>query len=107
METKFTPGPWRLNFGVDEGKPFPEDWKQVSISSKSEYGPVIVTIDFENWDVTKEQGQANARLIAAAPDLYEACKEFVRKVDCGEARSVRSYKQMKSAIAKAEGRIDL
>ena len=47
---------------------------------------------------------ANAHLIAAAPDLYEACKEFVRKVDCGEARSKRSYKQMKEALAKAEGK---
>jgi len=43
----------------------------------------------------------NARLIAAAPDLLAACLEFVRKVDAGEARSVRSYAEMKTAIAKA------
>ena len=30
--------------------------------------------------------------------LYEACREFVRKVECGEARSKRSYKQMKQAL---------
>ena len=35
-------------------------------------------------------------------ELLEACKEFVRKVECGEARSVRSYKQMKQAIKRAE-----
>lgn len=35
--------------------------------------------------------------------LYDACKEFVRKVDCGDARSKRSYKQMKHAIEEAEG----
>ena len=34
--------------------------------------------------------------------LYEACKEFVRKCEAGEARSSRSYKQMKEAIAIAE-----
>lgn len=28
----------------------------------------------------------------------EACREFIRKVECGEARSRRSYKQMKEAI---------
>ena len=39
----------------------------------------------------------------AALDLYEACKEFVRKVECKQARSVRSYAQMKAAIAKADG----
>jgi hypothetical protein len=38
----------------------------------------------------------------AAPDLLEACKEFVRKVDIGAARSTHSYNQMKAAIAKAE-----
>lgn len=45
--------------------------------------------------------KANAHLIAAAPDLLEACKEFVRKVDAGEARSARSYYEMKAAIEKA------
>jgi len=34
--------------------------------------------------------------------LLEACKEFVRKVECGEARSRRSYAQMKAALAEYE-----
>ena len=50
-----------------------------------------------------EEHKANARLIASAPDLLEACEEFVRKCDCGEARSVHSYAQMKKAIKKAKG----
>ena len=45
----------------------------------------------------------NARLTAAAPALLEACEEFVRKVEAGEARSKCSYAQMKSAIALAKG----
>lgn len=53
-------------------------------------------------DKDHDENQANAALIAAAPELLEACKEFVRKVECGEARSKRSYAQMKAAIAKAE-----
>jgi hypothetical protein len=40
----------------------------------------------------------------AAPELLAACKEFVRKCECGEARSVRSYAQMRTAIALAERR---
>jgi len=63
-----------------------------------------------SWASRRERVNASNRLrrsvplalIAAAPDLLEACKEFVRKVDCGEARSVRSYAQMKAAIRKAE-----
>lgn len=35
-------------------------------------------------------------------ELAEACREFVRKVECGEARSKRSYKQMKAALANLE-----
>jgi len=34
--------------------------------------------------------------------LLAACKEFVRKVESGEACSTRSYAQMKEAIAAAE-----
>ncbi|WP_420415241.1 hypothetical protein [Roseibium sp.] len=30
--------------------------------------------------------------------LSEACEEFVRKVDAGEAKSKRSYAQMKAAL---------
>lgn len=34
--------------------------------------------------------------------LYNACAEFVRKCECGEARSKRSYVQMKAAIENAD-----
>lgn len=51
-----------------------------------------------------DEQSANAILIAAAPELLEACKAFVAKVDRGEARSSESYQQMKSAIEKAEGK---
>jgi hypothetical protein len=44
-----------------------------------------------------------AHLMAAAPELLAACVEFVRKVECGGARSVRSYAKMKAAILKAHG----
>lgn len=37
-----------------------------------------------------------------APQLYEACKEFVRKVECGEARSKVSYGQMKKIMNLVE-----
>lgn len=50
---------------------------------------------------TTEETLYLARVFAAGPDLLAACEEFVRKVDAGEARSSRSYAQMKAAIAKA------
>jgi hypothetical protein len=42
----------------------------------------------------------------AALDLYEACKDFIKKVEACQARSAKSYAQMKAAIAKAEGRFN-
>ncbi len=37
-------------------------------------------------------------LVAREAALYAACAEFVRKCDAGEARSTRSYAQMKDAM---------
>jgi len=51
--------------------------------------------------VPQAQIDADGRLLAAAPVLLTACVEFVRKVECGEAKSTRSYQQMKAAISKA------
>lgn len=53
--------------------------------------------------VGDEEAIGNAKLFAAAQYLLAACEEFVRKCECGEARSKRSYAQMKDAINKAKG----
>lgn len=53
-----------------------------------------------DWEETGSRTQLNE----AAPDLLAACQEFVRKCDNGEARSKRSYSQMKQAINKALGK---
>ena len=50
-----------------------------------------------------QKAKSNADLVSAAPDLLSACLEFVRKVECGQARSTKSYAQMKTAINKALG----
>ena len=42
------------------------------------------------------------KALAERDELAEACREFVRKVECGEARSNRSYAQMEKALANLE-----
>jgi len=88
--TPFTPGPWRVDSdGILLGGDFPRD----------------IPIGRVNLD--KHDGEANARLIAAAPELLAALKlaicpvcEFLygtmtdRSCSCDRARA---------AIAKAEG----
>jgi len=118
-ETKRTPGPWvATRFLKPDGTEIKTVGDVVEVLSasatKSEnaflYG---VTTERENdhlvvcYTGNGPTSRANASFIVRAcnchDELLAACKEFVRKVECGEARSKRSYAQMKAAILKAEG----
>jgi hypothetical protein len=57
-------------------------------------GPEIL-FDYEDWGYTKE----SARLIAAAPDLLEALKNYVDGCSLG----VNAAEVARAAIARAEG----
>jgi hypothetical protein len=65
MSTQHTPGPWK----VDEPH-------QVLAESVGEY---VAITQAEEWNaLPRDQVEANARLIAAAPDLLEALQEVVK-----------------------------
>ncbi len=55
-----------------------------------------------------ECGEANARLISAAPDLLKACKLLMKSVEkeavTRSAESISGFPEGRAAIAKAEGR---
>lgn len=56
---------------------------------------------------SEEEAEANANLIAAAPDMYEALKEFFKLLEGDKApkwRAIAFYDIAKKALAKAEGR---
>jgi hypothetical protein len=67
-------------------------------------GPTATYVCEVSGAASNQEHIADANLIAAAPELLAACQEFIRKCECGEARSRRSYAQMKAAVAKVEGR---
>jgi hypothetical protein len=76
----------------------------ISISTKEIN---ICWIRFDVWAKRKEEAEANAKLIAAAPDLLEALQEIKRKLEVLQAVQLLSVFQkailtnVKEAIKKA------
>lgn len=105
-EVSHTPGPWRLhiNFpdrivagGVGINHRFVADCRCLSGS------PVYR----EHFTPPQEEALANARLIAAAPDLYEALKAAQKLAASGPAPLPPTdprWAQIAAALARAEGK---
>lgn len=70
-------------------------------TTRYEYFSKFAKVTFLEF-LSDDEKKHYMRLFAAAPELYKACKEFVRKVESGAAHSVRSYAQMKKALAKID-----
>lgn len=87
-----TPGPWRidrpLGYWAIGPNPHADDGQVLRLYTKP-YG----------------EDEANARLIAASPDLLAACKELASRFEkTGEAwMSDPAWQAARAAIAKAEG----
>lgn len=115
-ETKFTPGPWQT-FGAH-----PVQFDEISVSFVVQYDKPInrwpIKVSFRNeddllvmrhfaeayrcGDMSDEELQANARLIAAAPDLYaeldRARAWFQARLD-GEAIGGSTRERLDAATA--------
>lgn len=90
-QVKHTPGPWHV--GVER--------KQCVYSGVAEVAGTKFIADLSNPFDDGDTIQANARLIAAAPDLLEACKAI--STDPGDMASghEQALKLVRAAIAKA------
>lgn len=95
-----TPGPWTVDWDYDEG------WNHHIESSP---GNRICFMAHDGADHQK-QFDANARLIAAAPDMLAALKDLLAIIDAqrwGRPWAGRPHAEADAAlaaIAKAEGR---
>ena len=96
-----TPGPWKVSVDPRPVKTrciVHEEPKGTRLFSRH-----VATVSIHGPDVENE---ANAHLLAAAPDLLAACKQAVEFLDNGpggtgiDAACVR----VRAAIAKAEGK---
>ena len=88
--SKHTPGPWKARYAPDRAPPV-ETWCIDWSEDHEEIAEIV-------------HGEANARLIAAAPELLEALKAIVDEQDARQGyASVQSYDAARAAIAKATG----
>lgn len=103
-ETKHTPGPWKVYAECD----------QIVVAEDSVYGVQVADCGKPNGDEYQPregEAEANARLIASAPELLEALKYALAFLDRPDITTYEWYKlapehvgKFRSAIAKAEGR---
>ena len=107
-EITHTLGPWSVH--SDDG----DDWLMVMAGGPS--GKIVANVNPETFsagvaDLVEMPAEANARLIAAAPELLEALQLFARYEQEMEAddhvAGMLTYAQLReaarSAIAKATG----
>jgi uncharacterized protein (DUF1810 family) len=98
--SKFTPGPWvHKGYGAIVGGPAEE---YVNGSAQQQiamcFGPRLA----KDEDPV-ETRDANARLIAAAPDMYEALRAVVDNYYNGEGDEQSVARLARAVLAKVEG----
>lgn len=74
-EAKHTPGPWAISKGYD-GSISVSATRPYRINNISAGTPIICDV-YQHPEFDSFSGAANARLIAAAPEMLEACKNLL------------------------------
>lgn len=93
MKTQHTKGPWEIN----------ETWGTIEGSKGEEIAAIHPAQAGDTRRVNRAVAQANANLIAAAPEMYALLKELMDNghIDTTDER----LKAIKKTIARAEGRV--
>ena len=99
--SNFTQGPWAVQKAEDcMGRHLDDAVKWVVTSAKHD----IWISTGPTWDPEHaEESEANARLIAAAPELLEAAMAFIAPFDGIEVVQDSDIAKARAAIAKATG----
>ncbi len=96
MTTKHTPGPW-----TSDEHEHDEPYQPIRIRAAGRTLCKIWLDDAPVHDFNAEQ-RANARLIAAAPEMLNALHKAEQQLDYGQFDAAQDV--LRAAIAKAEGR---
>lgn len=97
MSAGHTPGPWKIEADRDPS---------ARQKHPDHYFIQIGEIGTPGWkgSVSGHCGLANARLIAAAPDLLTAAKAVLQSSFAQNYVRISPFKELAEAVAKAEGR---
>lgn len=102
---KHTPGPWVSGPDIEDLLSFAERIRQVIQSASPQFGmqPHVATVAGLNQ--SNEEIEANARLIAAAPELLQALRETLSCIDSHTGDPVVGpiIELARTAIQKATG----
>lgn len=93
---KYTPGPWRLVL-ANKGRVF----NQASIQAKHPRGNVQRIASVNLCAAAQTDQYANARLIAAAPDLLAAAQKAL--AECCDLAETDAGRALEAEISKATG----
>lgn len=100
---KYTPGPWEI------GKFWPSSKREeLSECEITPVGEFAILAHVYRPDRSKEEAEANAHLIAAAPELLEACIKMYDHIFNRQCQTDIEIADMRDyacdAITKAEGK---
>lgn len=111
MKTKHISGPWIVQHipasATEAINQYPEHWNVLEKAEMSDgpftYNRLIARIDGTAPYMTPEQREANARLIAAAPQLLEALLAVKARLDRNgmSGRQLPEYSLIEAAINAA------
>jgi hypothetical protein len=101
--SKHTPGPWTIQ--AEPGCCFHEGNHYAITQEGEDQGESWWATIAEIWPTSGDNGEADARLIAAAPDLLTATRKMLALVDNAEwtqAERLACIHGARAAVAKAE-----
>jgi hypothetical protein len=108
-KSQHTPGPWSMDDPAENCPQHGKGGEQVFKVVAERFGGGLVA-DVSCWWYDRETARANARLMAAAPEMLEALEGILnnlwkdRKRDVKRDYSLMVYEaQAKTAISKARG----